>query len=58
MDELKDTILRLGRDENPDLNGSLKYLYALIASLPIEEAEQEEDRGQHPGSVSKTPEDF
>lgn len=40
MDELKDTILRLGRDENPDLNGSLKYLYALIASLPIEEAEK------------------
>ena len=40
MEELKDTILRLGRDENLGQNGSLKYLYALIASLPKEEAEK------------------
>lgn len=38
MDELKNIILSLGRNDNPDLNGSLKYLSALTASVPKEVA--------------------
>lgn len=40
MDELKNIILLLGRDDNPNLKGGFKYLYALIDSLPKEEAEK------------------
>lgn len=40
MDELKNIILSLGRNDNPNLNGSLKYLSALTASVPKEVADK------------------